>query len=94
MGLWLRWEFPFFLLKIGHRRGELSYLGSYIIQGSSKFCVYGLLGLYELCYYILQTSLMWRLIRLWVWIPLIRRMETFIRVHRKSLGTLILKWRN
>ena len=37
---------------------------------------------------------MWRLIRLWVWIPLIRWMEHLIRVHRKSLGTLILKWRS
>ena len=58
----LRREFPFFLLKISHIRGELSDLGSHIIQGGTKFSVGVFLGLDELCHNILQTSLMWSLI--------------------------------
>ena len=67
----LRREFPFFLLKISHGIGYLSYLGSHILQDNLKFSVGGLLGLDKLGHNILQTSLMWRLKRLWIWIPFI-----------------------
>ena len=89
----LRREFPFFMLKIAHRRGQLSDFGSHIIYGSSKFSVSGLLNLNKLCHNVVQTPLMWRLVKLLILTPLRRGVKTLVRIRRKSLRTLILELR-